>query len=75
MAFDVRMPDGTLIRNVPEGTTQEEILARYNASQQPAQQQQPVSMTERMFGAGSPTARFLKGAVVDPLLGVNQLLA
>jgi len=75
MAFDVRMPDGTLIRNVPEGTTQEEILSRYNASQQPAQQAQPVSMTERMFGAGSPTARFLKGAIVDPLLGANQLLA
>jgi hypothetical protein len=75
MAFDVRMPDGTLIRNVPEGTTQEEILSRYNASQQPEPQQQPVSMTERMFGAGSPTARFLKGAVVDPLLGANQLLA
>jgi hypothetical protein len=75
MAFDVRMPDGTIIRNVPEGTTQEEILSRYNASQQPAPQQQPVSMTERMFGAGSPTARFLKGAVVDPLLGANQLLA
>jgi hypothetical protein len=75
MAFDVRMPDGTLIRNVPEGTTQEEILSRYNASQQSALQQQPVSMTERMFGAGSPTARFLKGAIVDPLLGANQLLA
>ena len=73
MAFDVRMPDGTVITNVPEGTTQEEILARYNASQ--PTQTQPVSMTERMFGAGSPTARFLKGAVVDPLLGVNQLLA
>ena len=75
MAFDVRMPDGTIIRNVPEGTTQEEILSRYNASQQSAPQQQPVSMTERMFGAGSPTARFLKGAIVDPLLGANQLLA
>jgi hypothetical protein len=74
MAFDVRMPDGTFIRNVPEGTTQEEILSRYNASQQPTQQQ-PVSATEQMFGAGSPTARFLKGAIVDPLLGVNQLLA
>lgn len=77
MAIDVRMPDGTIITNVPEGTTKEEVLARYNASRQPQQTQpeQPVTMTERMFGAGSPTARFLKGAVVDPLLGVNQLLA
>jgi hypothetical protein len=29
--MDVRMPDGTLIRNVPEGTTQEELLSRYAA--------------------------------------------
>ena len=34
-----------------------------------------VSTMERMFGAGSPIVRTIKGAVVDPLLGVNQLLA
>ena len=28
-----------------------------------------------MFGLGSPIARVIKGGVVDPLLGVNQLLA
>lgn len=33
--MDVRMPDGTIISNVPDGTTQEEVLARYNASLQP----------------------------------------
>ena len=38
--MDVRMPDGTIISNVPEGTTQEEVLARYNASLQPQQTQQ-----------------------------------
>lgn len=36
MPFDVKMPDGTLIRNVPDGTTQEDILERYQASQQPS---------------------------------------
>jgi len=30
---------------------------------------------EQMIGAGSPIARFAKGAIVDPLLGINQLLA
>jgi hypothetical protein len=38
--MDVRMPDGTIISNVPEGTTQEEVLARYNSSLQPQQTQQ-----------------------------------
>lgn len=37
--------------------------------------QAEVSTMERMFGAGSPIARTIKGAVVDPALAVNQLLA
>jgi hypothetical protein len=40
-----------------------------------AEPAKPPSMVEQMFGLGSPIARFAKGAVVDPLLGVNQLLA
>ena len=32
-------------------------------------------MLERMFGPGSPVARTIKGAVVDPALAVNQMLA
>jgi len=35
----------------------------------------PVSGMELMFGAGSPIARTIKGAVIDPALAVNQLLA
>lgn len=34
-----------------------------------------VSTMERMFGAGSPIARTIKGAVVDPALALNQMLA
>ena len=30
---------------------------------------------DQMVGPGSPIARFAKGAIVDPLLGINQLLA
>jgi len=35
----------------------------------------PVSMGEQLFGLGSPLGSFVKGAVVNPLLGANQLLA
>lgn len=31
MPFDVEMPDGTIISDVPEGTSKEQILAKYNA--------------------------------------------
>ena len=37
--ISVRMPDGTIIRGVPEGVTQEEVLRRYSLSQT----QQPVA--------------------------------
>jgi len=29
--MDVRMPDGTIVRNVPDNVTQEDLLARYDA--------------------------------------------
>ena len=48
-------------------------IASSMRSQAPAQE--PVSRTEQMVGLGSPIARFAKGAIVDPLLGINQLLA
>ena len=35
----------------------------------------PPSTLETMFGLGSPIARTIKGAVVDPALAINQMLA
>jgi hypothetical protein len=31
MPFDVEMPDGTIIEDIPDGTTKEQVLAKYNA--------------------------------------------
>lgn len=42
---------------------------------QPAQQQAPVGRMEQMFGLGSPIARVAKGAIVNPIMGLNQMLA
>lgn len=47
MSFDVKMPDGTIIRGVPDGTTQEDLLERYAASQQPAAQPQPAQAPQK----------------------------
>lgn len=33
--MDVRLPDGTIVKNVPEGTTQQELMARVEASKDP----------------------------------------
>lgn len=47
--------------------------SKESSKEQPTQS--APSMLEQMFGLGSPTARVIKGAVVDPLLGINQLLS
>lgn len=35
---DVKLPDGTIIKNVPEGTTQSELMRRLGSAQSPRQQ-------------------------------------
>ena len=46
---DVRMPDGTIIKNVPEGTTQDELLARYEGRSTPNVGEPPESIEEPSF--------------------------
>jgi len=57
MAFDVKMPDGTLIRNVPDGTTQEDILERYQLSKQPQQAATPEVAQPATAPAAVPQQR------------------
>ena len=38
-------------------------------------EEEQAGLAERMFGMGSPTYSFVRGALVEPALGVNQLLA
>jgi ligand-binding SRPBCC domain-containing protein len=85
MPFDVRMPDGTLIRNVPDGTTQEDLLDRYTMSKQAAQpaaparprqteytaeQMAPASPEDVGFSGEAPSAG--AQAVGRTLLGVGK---
>lgn len=53
---------------VPDtGDETSRLAARYPKPQ--------ATMTEQMFGMGSPLYSFLRGAVVTPALGANELLA
>lgn len=64
--------------DLPDGLSKEQAIAKiegYLGKTTAPQQTAPVSNLERMFGAGSPIARTVKGAIVDPALAVNQLLA
>lgn len=72
--------------DLPEGLSNEQAIAKIEShlgispkaavpTAQPTAQPAEVGTVERMFGAGSPIARTLKGAVVDPALALNQMLA
>ena len=73
--------------DLPDGLSNEQAIAKIQTylgstttSEQPiapqaSVAQQAPSTMELMFGAGSPIARTVKGAVVDPALAVNQILA
>jgi hypothetical protein len=64
--------------DLPEGLSNDQAIAKiegFLGKTTPPQASPEVSKTELMFGAGSPIARTIKGAIVDPALAVNQLLA
>jgi hypothetical protein len=66
--MDVRLPDGTIIRNVPEGTTQADLMARVNAMRQAQKPQGPAAVAEEvgpvqaaMIGGGRMATRIGQG--------------
>ena len=64
--------------DLPDGLSNEQAIAKiqgYLGKTTTVEEAPKVSNMELMFGAGSPIARTIKGAVVDPALAVNQLLA
>jgi hypothetical protein len=74
--MDVRMPDGTVVQNVPEGTTQSQLnsrFAKYQASQQPAAQAQPPAQPpDESIGRQVGLAG---RAVVNAVAGIPQMAA
>src|SRR3546814_16655803 len=74
---DVRMPDGTVIRNVPEGTTRAQLMARMSKAQPKAQPRAKSTGSGMLDQAISSVNEFLIGvpqglynaasAVTDPI--------
>lgn len=87
--MDVRLPDGTIVRNVPDGITQADLMARVQAARggAPTPQKTPIPTppfeqeAEQLVGttpaeliAGSAPGRFVLGAA-SPFLGAGQVVA
>jgi hypothetical protein len=73
--MDVRLPDGTIVKNVPEGITQSELMARVGKMSAPASPAKPApqpEITDAEMIAGNPLTRFAIG-VASPILGAAQL--
>lgn len=73
--MDIKLPDGTIVRNVPEGMSQEDLMARLSAhGYQPAEPKAPkydaattaflAGLTERGWGTGWPKFAYDIGAKV-----------
>lgn len=73
--MDVRLPDGTIVKNVPEGITQSELMARVGKMSSPVTPAKPATrpeITDAEMIAGNPLTRFALGAA-SPILGAAQL--
>lgn len=70
---DVKMPDGTIIRNVPEGTTRSQLLARVNKANQA---KKPTSFWQGVAEGIHPAARNMARLVdnINPLTMVSDAL-
>lgn len=72
--MDVRLPDGTIIRNVPEGTTKEQLAQKLQASGMEVPKEWALSEPTQTQAAPLTRAdKFAKG-LRDPLDGGAQLL-
>jgi hypothetical protein len=74
--MDVRLPDGTIIKNVPEGTTRAELMARLGRESTPANapEESPTSAMNLFGAAIEPMLSMASGAVTTPLSGIAGLL-
>lgn len=76
--MDVRLPDGTIIQNVPEGTTKADLVAKLqrNGMQVPTEWMQAQPAPEQPKPAAEPVSRMEKlgMGVTDPVHGGAQLL-
>lgn len=76
--MDVRLPDGTIIQNVPDGTTKADLVAKLqkNGMQVPPEWMQAQPAQEQPKPAAEPVSRMekLSMGVTDPIHGGAQLL-
>lgn len=71
--MDVRLPDGTIIQNVPDGTTKAQLAEKLRASGRQVPAEWLAEPTQGRAGALSAGQRFGMG-IADPIHGGAQLL-
>lgn len=70
--MDVRLPDGTVVTNVPEGITQSELMTRLGRTVEPSSTPPKAPATPEEKVMGHPLARFAMGTA-SPVAGLFQL--
>lgn len=73
--MDVRMPDGVVLQNVPDGTPKDEIMSRYQRSRRMAALPQSLENAKEVYSPVDNSVREGFGkAFVDIGRGVGQLI-
>jgi len=73
--MDVRMPDGTVIANVPDGTTQADLGARYQAHLGAQSQPEPTAPSLGDYARTNPVLGATTHAFIRGGQGIEQLAA
>lgn len=76
--MDVRMPDGTIISNVPEGTTKQQLLQKLELHKQSAPRKAIEEETTESFPGAmfiEPAAKIASSVVAEPIAGLAGLVS
>ncbi len=66
MPFDVKMPDGTVVKNVPDGTSKQQFMNKYNANMSKAAAPNAGDSTfSKSLQAGGQGAQMVNSAIGD----------
>lgn len=74
--FDVRLPDGTIVKNVPEGTTKADLMARVQKGRAAREPEESPTSAKNIAGAAiEPNLTLLSGMVAQPIAGIAGLVS
>lgn len=71
MPFNVTMPDGTIVQNVPDGTTKEQFMSKYQANVPDMPHLQPATTQQPQVQTKAPEQPGIIGRAANEMSAIN----